>query len=46
MSHMVTTVFDFICLGTGDTKHLYYAYTQASWLKPTWYNYYLYVIIL
>ena len=36
-SHMATTVFDVICLATGDTKHLYHAYfgcIQFKLLRP------------
>jgi len=33
MSRMTTTVFDIICLATGDTKHLYHAYLGCIWFK-------------
>ena len=33
MSRMATTMFDVICLATGDTKHLYHAYLGCIWFK-------------
>ena len=32
-SHMATTVFDVICLATGDTKHLYHAYFGCTCIQ-------------